>query len=115
MTHDPTPEPLTAVAEDTAALVVEAFDAGRAMPPHERLVELDKLLRSEIDRLGRYVQRLADQTKHHTREWYAMTNAIEKAADAVTFQLGETPLGGALHVAELARRVIELQQVGGTS
>jgi hypothetical protein len=96
---------------DTAALIVEAFDAGHAMPPHERLVELDKLLRAEIDGLVTYVQRLADKTAHRTREWYAMTNAIEKATDALAFQLGTGPLAGALHVAELARRIRELQNV----
>lgn len=99
--------------DDTASLIVEAFDAGRAMPPHARLVELDKLLREEIGRLTTYVQRLADQTAHRTRDWYAMTGAIDKAEDALKFQLGTGPLGGALHVAELARRVIELQEVGG--
>ncbi|MFF7171073.1 DUF6415 family natural product biosynthesis protein [Streptomyces pseudovenezuelae] len=100
---------------NTAALIVEAFDAGDAMPPHERFVELDKLLRAEIDRLVTYVQRLADNTAHRTREWYAMTNAIDKATDALQFQLGTGPLAGSLHVAELARRVIELQEAGGTA
>lgn len=100
--------------DDTANLVIEAFDAGRAMPPHERLVELDTLLREEVGRLSAYVQRRADQTAHHTREWHAMTGAIEQADDALTFQLGPSPLAGALHVAELARRVLELQRVGGT-
>lgn len=99
----------------TASLIVEAFDAGRAMPPHARLVDLDALLRAEIARLTAYVQRRADQTAHRTREWYAMTGAIERAEDTLTFQLGASPLAGSVHVAELARRVLELQEVGGVA
>ncbi|GAA0927013.1 MULTISPECIES: DUF6415 family natural product biosynthesis protein [Streptomyces] len=102
--------------DQVAQLVVEAFDAGRKMPPRERLVELDKLLRAEIDQLMKRAREAADQAAPHTRRWYALTHAIEDAQFAIGFEIGTGPLSGALHVAELARRVLDLQRtIGGES
>jgi hypothetical protein len=109
-----TETPQTARAADPLPrLIRRAFDAGRAMPPRDEMIELDKLLREEIERLIPIVQRQADHLPHRTREWYARTNAIDAAEDTMTFQMGTGPTAAALHVAELARRALELRRVGG--
>ncbi|MEU3289877.1 DUF6415 family natural product biosynthesis protein [Streptomyces longwoodensis] len=100
---------------DAADLIAEAFDAGEQMPSHERLVELDEQLRALIERLIVVVQHRINRSPHHTPGWYAMVNAVERAEDALRFQLGTAPLACTLHVAELARKVQELRQAGGTA
>lgn len=109
---------MTATTQETGAdsvdsLIDEAIESMHTMPPHERFVEIDKGLREEIGRLVPRVQRLAGSqgVKHRSRQWYACDNALAAADHALSYQLGYGPTAGALHVAELARRVRELRQV----
>jgi hypothetical protein len=99
--------------ETVEGLIAEAFASSQEPPPHERFVELDKALREEIDRLVPYVERLAgsQRVKHRSRDWYACDNALVAADHAQVYQLGYGPTACAVHVAELARRVRELQKV----
>ncbi|MEV5479326.1 DUF6415 family natural product biosynthesis protein [Streptomyces sp. NPDC052207] len=118
MTHatahrPPDSSPGELAVDPVAALIVEAFDAGHSMPPHERLVEVDQLLRKEIERLVPLAREHTAQAEERTRTWYALMSAADSAAYACRFELGSGRLAGALHVAELARRVIELRRVLG--
>jgi hypothetical protein len=112
MTAAPSAEEQT---DTIPTLIGEAFEAARNYPPHARLVEIDKLLRKEIDRLSTIAGRMADKRPHRSRGWYALANAVDKADDALSFQLGEVPLAAALHVAELARRIVELRRETGVT
>lgn len=100
-------------ADSVDSLLDEVNEAARRTVPHERFVEIDKLLREEIDRLAPMVQRLAGSPgiKHRSSEWYACDNALGKADHAQSYQLGYGPTACALHVSELARRIRELRQV----
>ncbi|MGW2550736.1 DUF6415 family natural product biosynthesis protein [Streptomyces sp. NPDC001635] len=118
MTHatahrPPDSSPGEPAVDPVADLIVEAFDAGHSMPPHDRLVEVDQLLRKEIDRLVPLAREHATQTEERSRTWYALMSAADSAEYACRFELGSGRLAGALHVAELARRVIELRRVLG--
>ncbi|MEV5911046.1 DUF6415 family natural product biosynthesis protein [Streptomyces chartreusis] len=98
-------------SDPIAELISEALNTTREYPPHDRLVELDKLLREEIDRLSTTARALAEQRPHRSRGWYALVNAVDVAEYALGFQLGTSPLAAGLHVSELARRVRELREV----
>ncbi|WP_330349688.1 DUF6415 family natural product biosynthesis protein [Streptomyces sp. NBC_00582] len=102
-------------ADPIPELISDAFDATRTFPPHERLVEIDKLLHEEIARLTTLVQRLAGRTPHRSRDWYRMVNALDRAEDMPREELSWGPLANALRVAELARIVLELQRAGGVA
>lgn len=96
-----------------AALLDEALAAGHQYVTHERFVELDTALRAEITRLATMVERLAGSSgvKHRSREWYACDGALAAADHATAYQMGTGPTACAIHVAELARRIRELQHV----
>lgn len=98
-TDDPFPE-----------LIADAFDASRERPTPERLREIDKLLREEIDRLSTTAAAMAEHRTVRSRGWYALVNAVDRAEDARAFQSREG-LAGALNVAELARTLVELRKV----
>lgn len=100
-------------AEAVHALITEALGATGVLPAHARLVELDEQLREEIERLIPIVRDKSDRTELRSREWYALQQAADHAEDSLTFPLDEQPLAGALHVAELARRLCALQQAQG--
>ncbi|RPE47200.1 hypothetical protein EDD90_10653 [Streptomyces sp. Ag109_O5-1] len=108
MTAGPSAEQRT--DDPIPALIAAAFDSTRRYPEHERFVEIDKLLREEIERLQIIARRMADRTPHRSYDWYRLVNAVDRADDACGFQLGTT-LQAALQVSELARRVAELRQV----
>lgn len=91
------------------ALIREAFDATQEPPAPERLAELDAALRVEVVRLQETARALAEQRPHRSRGWYALVNAADAADDALAFP-SDTGFAGALGVAELARRVIELEK-----
>ncbi|MFF4121806.1 DUF6415 family natural product biosynthesis protein [Streptomyces sp. NPDC001714] len=108
MTAGPSAEPQT--DDPIPALIGAAFDAAREQPAPEQLVEIDKLLREEMTRLSTTATALSEHRSVRSRGWYALVNAVDRAEYALTFQNREG-LAGALTVAELARRVIELRQV----
>ncbi|MGW2708093.1 DUF6415 family natural product biosynthesis protein [Streptomyces sp. NPDC001356] len=109
MTAEVSAEPQT---DPIRALVMAAFEATLDQPTPERLAEIDKLLREEIERLSTTARALAEHRPHRSRGWYALVTAVDRAEDALAFQNREG-LAGALNVSELARRVIELRQVVG--
>ncbi|MFD5838242.1 DUF6415 family natural product biosynthesis protein [Streptomyces collinus] len=94
------------------SLIAEALAAGHNDVTAERFRELDKLLREEIDRLKPIVQRVADRTPQRSRGWYAAVQALDAAELDLSYQVATTPIAGSIHVAELARRVIELREAG---
>lgn len=100
-------------SDEIARLIDEALGATGILPPMDRLTELDQLLRVEIERLIPVVQRQADAAPLRSREWYKLIQAAERAEDTLRYQVGAAPLVGAIHVAELARRVRELREAGG--
>ncbi|RRQ79417.1 hypothetical protein CQW39_09770 [Streptomyces griseofuscus] len=91
------------------ALIEAAFEATRLQPTPERMIEIDRGLRNEVGRLSTTARALAEHRPHRSPGWYALVTAVDRADDALTFQNREG-LAGALNVAELARRVIELRQ-----
>ncbi|MEU6460086.1 DUF6415 family natural product biosynthesis protein [Streptomyces sp. NPDC047065] len=95
-------------ASEVSDLIAEALGATGILPPMARLEELDRLLRVEIARLVQVATRQADAIPLRSREWYALVQAAERAADVTQYQLGAAPLAGAIHIGELARRVCEL-------
>ncbi|MEV7796543.1 DUF6415 family natural product biosynthesis protein [Streptomyces sp. NPDC087512] len=97
-------------ADKISRLIAEALSATGILPPMDRLVQLDELLRAEIERLVPLVQRRADAVSLRSRDWYKLIQTAERAEDAAQFQIGTTPLAGAIHVAELARWVHELRE-----
>ncbi|WP_327725711.1 DUF6415 family natural product biosynthesis protein [Streptomyces europaeiscabiei] len=100
-------------AMEVHALITEALGATGVLPPHARLAELDEQLREEINRLIPIVRDKSDHTELRSRDWYALQQAADHAEDSLTYKLDEQPLAGALHVAELARRLCALQQAEG--
>lgn len=91
------------------ALIREAFDATQEPPTPERLAEIDAALRVEVVRLQETARALAEHRPHRSRDWYALVNAVDRADYALGFQ-NQTGFAGALGVAELARRVLELER-----
>ncbi|GHA05695.1 DUF6415 family natural product biosynthesis protein [Streptomyces echinoruber] len=101
---------------DAAAIeqmIREAFDASRRLPSYPELVTLNEQLRAEINRLMPIVRDAAGRATPRSREWYAAMQAIEHAEYELRQPLGTGPLGGSMHVAELARRVVDLREAGG--
>jgi hypothetical protein len=98
-------------ADEISRLIAEALGATGILPPMDRLNQLDELLRAEIKRLVPLVQQRADTVPLRSRDWYKLIQTAERAEDAMQFQLGTTPLAGAIHVGELARWVHELREV----
>ncbi|MEW2161298.1 hypothetical protein AB0950_39890 [Streptomyces sp. NPDC007189] len=92
------------------ALIEGAFHAMRRQPTRERLIEIEEGLRKEIERLQVIARAMAEHRQVRCRGWYALVNAADTADDALSFQNREG-FAGALNVAELARRVLELRQV----
>ncbi|MEV7793441.1 DUF6415 family natural product biosynthesis protein [Streptomyces sp. NPDC087512] len=99
--------------DEISQLITEALGATGILPPMDRLVQLDGLLRAEITRLVPLVQRAADAVPLRSRDWYRLIQTSERAEDALGFQIGAAPLAGAIQVAELARRVHELRDALG--
>ncbi|MER5549833.1 hypothetical protein ABT072_47445 [Streptomyces sp. NPDC002589] len=64
------------LAEDPIpALIEAAFDSTRRQPTPERLVEIDRLLREEVDRLQAAARAMADHRPVRSRGCYALVNA----------------------------------------
>jgi hypothetical protein len=97
-------------ADTNSRLIAEALSTTEILPPIDRLEQLDELLRAEIERLVPLVLRRADAVSFGSRDWYTLIQTAERAEDAAQFQIGTTPLAGAIHVAELARWVQELHE-----
>jgi hypothetical protein len=98
-------------ANEISQLIAAALGATGVLPPMSRLEELNRVLRAEVERLAPLVHRQADDEPLQSRAWYRLIQTAERAQDTLNFQMGTAPLSGAIHVAELARRVQELRGV----
>lgn len=96
-------------ADQASHLIAESLAATGILPPMTRLEELDRALRSEIQRLVLLVQRRTDAKLQGARDWYRLVQAAERAGDTLNLQMDTAPLAGAIHVAHLARHVHELR------
>lgn len=111
--RDPGPEQAPPAALDAAgiqSLITESLGATQQLPEQHRIAELDEQLRDELDRLLPAAQQCANALNRGTPEWYNLQRTIDHTNDALHERPGNGRLSGALHVAELARRVCALQQ-----
>lgn len=90
------------------ALIVAALSACRNLPPLEELTDLDTQLRTRILALTPIVQTRADAMNRGTVDWYAHQRALDRSQDALTSPPGTSPLAAAIQVAELGRRLRDL-------
>lgn len=86
----------------TRALVHEGLAASGLLPTYERMVELDELLRAELDRLLPMVQAQANSLNHGTTEWYGRQRVLDEARHALAGGLGPGLRSVALQVHRLA-------------
>lgn len=91
-------------------LVEEALSACGTLPPHERLVDLNEGLRAELAELVPVVTEQSEKLDQGTPEWHARARALRAVASALEEDLGTGLLSAAMHVAELGRRVLELDR-----
>lgn len=105
------PQQLDAAA--IQALITESLGATQQLPEQHRIAELDEQLREELGRLLPIAQQRANGLNRGTTEWYALQRTIDHTGDSLRQRPGTGRLSGALHVAELARRVCALQQQNG--
>ncbi|MGW1614425.1 DUF6415 family natural product biosynthesis protein [Streptomyces sp. NPDC002285] len=90
-------------------LIEEGLAAAGILPPYERLVELDQLLRVAIGELLPVAQAAADTLNRGTPAWYTCQKAVDEARRTLDGDLGIGLRSAALHVAELARHCYALQ------
>ncbi|MFF1709338.1 DUF6415 family natural product biosynthesis protein [Streptomyces sp. NPDC058268] len=95
-------------ATTTQALISEALAACRVLPPHERLVELNDRLRAELAQSVATVQAQMGGMDRGSVDWHRRQRALDAASNATAENLGSGLLSAAMHVAELGRRLVEL-------
>lgn len=88
-----------------AGLLDDAAAAPGILPAHERLVELNTRLRSEIARLKPVVERQADGMYHGSTDWYRRRSALNATRTCLADELSADRRYAAMHVAELGRRL----------
>lgn len=85
-------------------LIDEGLDAAGILPPYERVVQLDKQLRAEIDRLLPVVQQQADRLNRGTTDWFSRQSVVDDARRTLREGLGHGLRSAGLQVRELARQ-----------
>lgn len=95
-------------ATPTQGLIEEALSVCRALPPYERLVELDRQLRTELAERAPLVQKRANGMNRGTIQWYERQRGLTATRNALAEDLGDGFLSAAMHVEELGRRLLEL-------
>lgn len=110
MTH---PTDNAAPEQPLDALLDEAFDATRVLPPHPRCMELNQQLRAAIGDLYLAAQEARAGTVEHSRDWWRLTNALTDTEYVLAEDLGAGLLSAALHVAALARQALALRNALG--
>ncbi|WP_143645493.1 DUF6415 family natural product biosynthesis protein [Streptomyces swartbergensis] len=93
---------------EVRALITKAFSAGHEWWEPQEFIDLDKLLREEVDRLVPLVRRRAGEVPHRSRDWYACDKAVDAAEYTMRHPVSTGQISGSIHVAELARRIVEL-------
>ena len=106
MTH-PTDHP--APEQPLDALLDEAFDATRVLPPHPRCMELNQQLRDAIDDLYLKAKEARAGAVPRSRDWWRMENVLVDTDYVLAEDLGAGLLSAALHVAALARAAMALR------
>ncbi|MFP3986864.1 DUF6415 family natural product biosynthesis protein [Streptomyces sp. E11-3] len=94
--------------EARAALIEEGLQARPPLPPIERLRELDRQLRAELDVLTPIVQKQADRMWRGDPDWYSCQRTLDAAAATLTEDLGAGLASAAQHVDKLARCLRDL-------
>ncbi|MHC0432919.1 DUF6415 family natural product biosynthesis protein [Streptomyces sp. O3] len=94
-------------------VIAEGLDATGILPPYERLVELDELLRAELTRLVPIVQRRTDTLWRGAPDWYTQRSILDGARHALDSDLGTGLRSAATQVHQLARYCRWLAQAAG--
>lgn len=111
--HQPTEPQHTSEAAARDQLIGRARSACRDLPPHDELAELDTQLRAHIAALMPVVQRRFEQQEQYSADWYAGNRILLDAGDALQEPSQGTPLAAAMGVAELGRRLRDLDAYAG--
>ncbi|MHC0432304.1 DUF6415 family natural product biosynthesis protein [Streptomyces sp. O3] len=99
-----TPETRTSTSPRAMVeIIAEGLDATGVLPPYERLVELDELLRAELRRLVPIVQQRTDKLYRGGPQWYGQQRVLDGARHALMNGLGAGLRSAALQVHSLAR------------
>lgn len=85
-------------------LIEEGLAAAGILPTYERVNQLNKLLRVEIDRLIPVVQKQADGLNRGTTDWWARQSVVDDAKRVLQDGLGHGLRSAAVQVHELARQ-----------
>ncbi|MEU6990434.1 DUF6415 family natural product biosynthesis protein [Streptomyces sp. NPDC046465] len=93
---------------DPQTLIDEALSACRDRPSPEELAELDEQLRASIAELMPAAQRRFEEQETYSADWYAGNRILLDAGGALAEPTQDAPLAAALGVAELGRRLREL-------
>ncbi|MFP3992229.1 DUF6415 family natural product biosynthesis protein [Streptomyces sp. E11-3] len=96
--------PISAIRE----VIEEGLDATRILPPYERLVELDKMLRAELDRLMPIVQQHTDTLDPGTVQRYGQQCVLDDTREVLARDLGVGLRSAAVQVHRLARHCLWL-------
>lgn len=110
VTH-PTDHP--APEQPLDALLDEAFDATRILPPYGRCMELNRQLRAAIGDLYLAAQAARATAVPRSRDWWRMENVLVDTERVLAEDVGAGLLSAALHVAALARQAMALQNALG--
>ncbi|UPZ27585.1 DUF6415 family natural product biosynthesis protein [Streptomyces sp. LRE541] len=93
------------------ALIEEAVGARQMLPPYERCVELNRLLRAAIGDLYLAAQERLGQLPEHRRDWHRVRNALADTDAVLADNLGSGLLSAAIHLGDLARQARTLATV----
>ncbi|MGA6223447.1 DUF6415 family natural product biosynthesis protein [Streptomyces umbrinus] len=85
-------------------LIEEGLAAAGILPTYERVNQLNKQLRTEIDHLIPVVQKQADRLNRGTTAWYSRQRCVDDARRTLQDGLGHGLRSAALQVRELARQ-----------
>jgi hypothetical protein len=94
----------TSAEPDLNELIDDGLAAAGILPTYEHVVQLDKQLRVEIERLLPVVQAQADRLNRGTTDWFSQQRVIDEARRTLQDGLGQGLRSAALQVHELARQ-----------
>lgn len=86
------------------ALIDEAFDATRILPPYERCETLNRDLRAVVEQLADQVRQRQAAAPERSRDWYRCDRLLADTEAVLAEGMGHGLLSAALHVAALGRQ-----------